>query len=200
MIKKAKIVLMQNTFPLIGRLFCIILFFICGLSFGQITVSDSTVIYDDSHSINLVIENKSEPTKIYLTKGAAIIDFSTSSNYTIVYKNDKEVRQNTVKTTKKVAEIIKVKKTFYHKTKIVEKHFLKDSHEKDFYNGQLSALNIGILVNNHQLDYKFGFIDAFSFTQDAFSFGSIKANIYNHSLKDFSHTEFHYTRPPPFNI
>lgn len=200
MINKAKILLMKSTFQLFGKLFCIILFFGFGLSFGQITVNDSTVIYDDSHSINLVIEKKSEPATIYLVNGARIIDFSTSRNYAIAYTNDKEVRGNIIKTSKKVAKIARVKKIFYHKTKIVEKHFLKDSHERDFYNEQLSALNIGILVNNHQLDYRFGLIEAFSFRQDAFSLESNKANTSNHQLKIFSYSEFYFTRPPPFNI
>lgn len=150
-----------------------VLFFINSKVYTQIFIQDSS---------------RDQKAKAYVTTEVAIIDFSETKKCEIAYinGNDKKLKNHPF-----------FGKTFQAVTKTNKALCLKRTSAQRFFAGQLSGLNIGILVNiskNKVGQLHNVLLDLLLLSK------KIKILVGFSQKKITPHSEFFFTRPPPFFI
>ena len=144
------------------------------------------------------IQLKRENATIYVIN-TTIVDHSNTKNYEIIYTSHKDKKLNNYKLSSNVVnkKVIQKKKIASTKTKYIKKFYFKETSNQKLYTWKLKNSDSGILNNCSSLNYKQGILEVLSFNQLSLFAEKIKTNIDNNSIKNFSYTEFFFTRPPP---
>lgn len=171
---------------------------------GVLLAQNSTVIFITGGSTiidELEGENlKEQPSKIYLTNDATIVDSSVIKNYDLNYVFSKKERGSNHKLIvykNKQAQITEVRKKRYNEKKKNDVFFFRQTSEQQYFNSVKFGLDIGLLsdtqqkIIEHASDTLFDVFILFHKSKFSVSFNRIKNN---------SFSESYFTRPPPLII